>query len=95
MMSDITLDTKIQKNENWLTSDMDGETVMMDIDSGKYYALTEVGTSIWEKIDDPISMADICNQLGQEYEVSDEQCKQETFKFVEMIHRFKIIKIVD
>ena len=94
-MSEITLETKIKKNDNWLTSDMDGETVMMDIDSGRYYALTEVGTSIWEKIDEPISLEEVCKQLGEEYEVTEEQCQQETFKFVEMIHKFKIITIID
>jgi hypothetical protein len=94
-MSEITLTTKIQKNDNWLTSDMDGETVMMDIDSGKYYALTEVGTSIWEKIDNPITLAEICDGLKEEYEVSAEQCKEETFTFVEMIHKFKIISVLD
>jgi hypothetical protein len=46
------------------------ETVILDLASGLYFGLDEVGTRVWEMIGDGASIARICEQLGREYEVA-------------------------
>ena len=39
-----------------IVSDMDGEKVMLSIQSGKYYNLGKLGGEIWELMKEPISI---------------------------------------
>ncbi|WP_263018076.1 PqqD family protein [Natronobiforma cellulositropha] len=56
-----------------LTTELEGELVILDADSGTYYGLNEVGRRIWELIDEPRSVADIERRLLEEYDVEREQ----------------------
>ena len=45
-----------------IVSDMDGEKVMLSIQSGKYYNLGTLGGEIWELMKEPISFETVgCN----------------------------------
>jgi hypothetical protein len=43
----MTPDTLIRRNPELIAADMDGETVMMDIQSGHYYGINAVGSHVW------------------------------------------------
>ena len=90
----LTIENTVQKNTTWLASDMDGETVMMSIENGEYYALTTVGSSIWNQLDDPISVQTVCLQLQEEYDVSPQQCKEETLSLLNELAQKNMIKVV-
>lgn len=66
-----------------MTADMNGATVMLDIETGKYFNLGEVGGRIWELLDTPISVEALADTLMQEYEVSKEQCIRDIEPFLE------------
>ena len=50
---------------------------MMDLESGAYYGLNEVGARIWSLIETPTSVADICRTLRTEFRVEEEVCLRE------------------
>ena len=50
---------------------------MMDLESGAYYGLNEVGARIWSLIETPTSVADICRTLRAEFRVGEEVCLRE------------------
>ena len=47
----ITADTVLRRKPDLVATDMDGETVMLDIDSGRYFGLSGVGPHIWEALE--------------------------------------------
>lgn len=50
---------------------------MMDMDKGKYFSLNHVATRIWDFLEQPLTIDEICGLLLDEYEVSEEQCRSE------------------
>lgn len=90
----LTIDSTIQKTTEWLSSDMDGETVMMSVENGEYYALTEVGSSIWNQLEEPISIKKVCANLQEEYLVEAQQCEEETLSLLNELAEKKIIKVI-
>lgn len=68
-----------------LAADMNGETVMMDIDSGKYYNLGPIGGRIWELLEKPCTLAGLVDALVQEYEVSPVQCMADVLPFLQQM----------
>lgn len=74
--------TVLSRKSGIMTADMDGATVMMDIETGKYYNLGEIGGRIWELLESPMSVNDLINALTEEYDVSVEQCQADTVPFL-------------
>lgn len=76
-----------------MTADMNGATVMLDIESGKYFNLGEIGGRIWEILEQPTSVKDLVSILVQEYDVTEEQCLEDIVPFLEkMLNRGLVVE---
>ena len=69
----ITIDTIISQAEEIVASDIDGETVMMSVENGKYYGLDEIGSHIWELIERPIKVSNFIDTLFEKFDVTSER----------------------
>ena len=57
--------------------------VVLNIDSLKYFELSEVASRIWEMLDlGPLSQEEICKTLLQEFDVSEDQCGEAVQEFL-------------
>lgn len=74
--------TILSRKSGIMTADMNGATVMMDIETGKYYNLGETGGRIWELLESPMSLDALLDALTKEYSVSVEQCEKDTVPFL-------------
>ncbi|WPP40623.1 lasso peptide biosynthesis PqqD family chaperone [Paenibacillus hunanensis] len=70
------------QNKNYIASDMNGEKVMLDVQSGKYYNLGTIGGRIWDLSAQASTVDEIVARLLEEYEVSQEVCKQQVTTFM-------------
>jgi Coenzyme PQQ synthesis protein D (PqqD) len=48
---------------------VEGNAVLLDIDSGEYFTLNEVGGRVWDLCDGSRSVSSIAEILGEEYDV--------------------------
>ena len=74
--------TVLSRRMGLMTADMNGSAVMMDIMSGKYYNLGEVGGRIWELLEEPMTVNVLVQKLTAEYDVSAEQCRADIAPFL-------------
>jgi hypothetical protein len=81
-MDHFSLHSVIAKNEEIVTADMDGETVMMSIEMGKYYSLGKTGSVIWSMIDTPLSIEELIEKLMGKYNAGREQCEKDVLSFL-------------
>lgn len=79
----ITPTTRLMRTTDVLASDVDGELVMMDVKSGSYFNLDRVGTDIWNRLEAPLSLGELCAALEQSYEAETETIARDTRAFVE------------
>lgn len=78
-----------------VSCELDGETIVLAIDSGKYYSLNNVGARIWGLIQIPISVADLSHTLMHEYEVDAETCMREVLALLHRLAENRLIAIQD
>ena len=64
----------IVRNNAIPTVKMGEELSMLDVNSGKYFVLNEIGVDIWNQLEKPVSVATLLNKLLQEYDVEEEKC---------------------
>jgi len=89
----ITLDTIVKRNPEMISSDMDGETVMMSMENGEYYGLDPVGSRIWSILENEMKVEDIIMQLLDEFEVEKERCEKETLDFLNELHERNLLNL--
>lgn len=81
-MTDTTI---LSRREGLMTADMNGSAVMMDIMTGKYYNLGQIGGRIWEILEEPMTVAALVKKLTDEYDVSAEQCRSDILPFLDTL----------
>ncbi len=90
-MSLISNQSIIQRSLELVSTNMDGETVMMSIEKGEYFGLDSVGSRIWELIENPIEVNKLVELLLEEFEVDRELCEADTFEFLNQLNAKKLL----
>lgn len=60
-----------------ISADLSGETVLLNLKSGLYYGLNEVGTTLWNLVQQPRRIQEIRDFLIERYAISPEQCDED------------------
>ncbi|HEY5279872.1 MAG TPA: PqqD family protein, partial [Pseudolabrys sp.] len=61
-------DTLITRTTSVLTAEIRNEIVMMDVDSGRYLGLDDIGGDIWRRLEAPRTFAQLLDGLVSDYE---------------------------
>jgi hypothetical protein len=92
-MTDLT--TRITIPESVLFRDLDGEAVLLDTVSGRYYGLDEVGTRMWSLLQRHGEIEAVCRALFAEYEAPEEQLLEDLQRFVGTLAAKGLIRMVE
>jgi hypothetical protein len=65
-----------------VSCDMDGEAVVLDMESNTYYGLDSTGARIWQLIQQPRRFSEICDTLLSEYDIDAINCAREVDEFI-------------
>lgn len=60
---------RIKASNDVVSRVVDGEAVLLDLASGKYFGLNEVGSRVWEHVDEPITVGALVERLLAEFDV--------------------------
>lgn len=75
----------LRRKPGMMAADMNGETVMMDIETGMYYNLGEVGGRIWALLENPMKLGHLVELLTAEYDVQPDRCASDVKPFLESL----------
>ena len=87
-MADVT---RLVRSEEPLTAVVDGETAMFSPREGAYFGLDAVGSRVWELLQEPRTIDDVCTILREEYEVDAETCRTDVVALVEQLRKAKLV----
>lgn len=74
---------RYQQQPDLIAADLDGETVMMSVTTGKYFALRGIGKFIWELLAEPISADEIVDAIESHYAVGRAQAQADCQEFID------------
>ncbi|MBW4668550.1 MAG: PqqD family peptide modification chaperone [Cyanomargarita calcarea GSE-NOS-MK-12-04C] len=86
--------TVVAANEQ-IFSDIGGEAVILNLQTGIYHGLNEVGARIWTLIQEPKGVLDIQQTLLQEYEVESSSCLIDILALLEELQAVGLIEVRD
>jgi Coenzyme PQQ synthesis protein D (PqqD) len=83
----------IRPGADVVSCELGGETVILDMASGRYFALDPVGTTIWEWIQQPCTFAALCERLVGEYDVDHAACRQDVSRLLDQLVENGLIQL--
>ena len=78
-----------------ISCELDGETAMLNIRSGIYYGLDEVGAAIWRKVSQSCVVREIVRDITAQYEVDPPQCQSDVVRLLNELADNGLLEIDD
>lgn len=91
----ISENSRVVVSKEQIYSELQGEAVILDVKSGVYYGLNQVGASIWNLIQVPKTVKEIQAALLAEYDVEPEICDREVRVLLEDLAAKGLINITN
>jgi hypothetical protein len=89
--SPIASNQLLQRQPDMVFSHIDGEVVMMSIETGEYYGLNPVASRIWELLEMPHTLHQLIDKLMQEFDIDKATCRNDVMPFLDRLMEKKLI----
>src|SRR5262249_9364162 len=86
-----SLGTCFTRSDGILVAEAQGQTVLLRLSDGSYYALDEVGALIWELCDGERSLQDIVTELCSQFEATERTVTADVIEFVGELQREQLL----
>ena len=81
--------------KEFLCCDLNGNSVILNMTSGKYFGINSVGSFIWAAIQTPKTFEEIVGLVLDEFDVDDAVCIKEVSAFLEKMSEQELVLISD
>lgn len=78
----VSLDSRVSISEDAVFRELEGEAVIVHLDSGMYYGLNPVGTRLWQLIDAHGQLQPVFDAALEEFEVEPERLQRDLLQLV-------------
>jgi len=86
--------SRFKRSVQVLATEVDGETVMLAMQTGVYHSLGGVGARIWALLEDAATVDQIAEKIAAEYTVPTSECREDTIAFFEQLRSAGLIEAV-
>jgi hypothetical protein len=86
---------KYIRKSDAISGKLEEEQVILDIEKGKYFSLNPVATLIWEILEQPLSIDDLCEKLLEQYDVELEKCRVETNEYIQEMIKLGLVREIE
>lgn len=83
----------ISRRDGWFTAWVDKDLIMMNGESSVYLNLNGSGGRIWELLEEPRRVGDLCQALAREYDILPQAARPEVEAFLEEMLSRKAIDV--
>src|SRR5258708_2691450 len=91
----LTPDSIVERAPFVVDSPAGDNIVMVSIENGIYYGQSDGSRVIWERIQHPVKIADIVNELVGAYDVDRHLCEEQTLSFLETLLVEGLLRLTD
>ncbi len=85
------LDAIILKNERVPWRIIEGEAILVKVDSGEVIHLNEVAAEIWRIIDGKRKISEIVDHIQKDFDVDREQAEKDTLEFIKSLSDINLV----
>jgi Coenzyme PQQ synthesis protein D (PqqD) len=85
MTANLSVQSVVVAAKDQVSCAMEGEIAILSLANGIYYGLDLIGAQVWTLLQEPRSVAEICDAIIEEYEVEPESCHRDLLALLERL----------
>lgn len=93
-MTSISLDSRVTIGPDVVFRELDGEAVILNLETGLYFGLNEMGTRIWQLLDAHAEVRRVLDTLRDEFDVADDRLSADLLALVEQLRDKGLVHVV-
>jgi PqqD family protein of HPr-rel-A system len=86
--------TPMDVPEDVLSRELDGEAVLLDLHSGRYFGLNGTGARVWALLKDGLERDAIARALTEEFEVEETNARADVDAFIAALRERGLIRTI-
>jgi hypothetical protein len=90
---EVSLDSRVAIHSDVVSRDLEGEAIILNLESGTYFGLDSVGTRIWSLLQEDGSLRRTFELLEQEYDVEPERLEEDILRLVEELRSNDLLSV--
>jgi hypothetical protein len=94
-MSHVTLETPFTIPEGVVSREIEGETVLLNLESGRYFGLNAVGTRVWQLLGDLGRPQPVVEALLREFDVAPAALESDVLALLEQLAAHGLVATPD
>ncbi|MEC9346909.1 MAG: PqqD family peptide modification chaperone [Pseudomonadota bacterium] len=87
------LQTVVAQRTDTVAADIAGEIVVMDVEQGKYFGLNDIGSDIWRRLENPMTVDALCAALVVDYDGDLETIRTDVIHLLTGMAERKLVEV--
>lgn len=83
----------VSRVETVVAADMDGETILMSVETGQYFHFDDVATDVWHGLERPRSVEELVAHLREIYDVSLDECRRDSVELITKLCDADVLRV--
>jgi coenzyme PQQ biosynthesis protein PqqD len=88
---DSILGERVRRHESVIAQQVEGQTILLRVDDGGYYAIDGVGCAIWELCDGNRPVGEIVAELTAEFDAPEATIRADVLEFIQDLRRERLL----
>jgi hypothetical protein len=93
MSQPVSFDARISIPQDVLHQELDGESVILNVESGHYFGLDAVGSRMWSALSQAESIEQACKVLLAEFDVEEQKLRSDLGRLIGELLDHGLLKI--
>jgi len=90
----MNLNQRVTFADTVFAQEVDGEMVLLDMESENYFGLDEVGTAIWQAIQEHGNLQEVFDELLKQYDVESEVLEHDLADFIGKLVESGLVEVI-
>jgi Coenzyme PQQ synthesis protein D (PqqD) len=90
----IDLHDRVVRTTNLHTARVDDELVILNLERNNYNWLNEVGRAVWDVIESPCEVGDLCRRISQQFDAPEEEIAADILPFLNAMVEEGLARVV-
>jgi Coenzyme PQQ synthesis protein D (PqqD) len=90
---ELSPETIVARRPEPLTAEVHDELVMLDPRQSAYFGLDRIGKRVWELLERPQSVNQLCGDLKDEFDVTFEDCRADVLALLEQLREAELLEV--
>ncbi len=87
--------TIVRKSADQVSCILDGEVAVLNLDRALYFGLEGVAALIWDTLQEPRSVAGICDGVMAQFDVAGDVCRADVSRFILSLRDAGLVEVVE